>query len=712
MKFRNGLILLSAVLSCLSCRAREPDVTVEKRIDDLLAQMTVQEKIGQLRQPVLREKTRAEIEESIKAGQVGSFCVVKDPLCDPTQRNRLQKMAIEESRLGIPILFGYDVIHGFKTIFPVSLGLSASWDLEMAEQAARVAAKEARGYGMDMAFSPMVDVSRDPRWGRISECYGEDVLLNAAFGAATVRGYAGDDLADPDTLGACVKHYVGYGLSMGGRDKQFTEVSRQTLLNTYLPPFEACVKAGAVSLMTAFNDQSGVPSTANPYTLTEVLRKQWGFDGFVLSDWDAVVELINHGVAGTESEAAELALEAGTDVEMKSTTYVHLADSIAAGRVSTEVLDEAVRRVLRMKFRLGLFDHPYVNEARGRAVQLLPEHRALARKAAAESMVLLKNNGVLPFPEHTKRVALQGPFAHSRDLYGWWTGHADTSDAVTVYDGLMQAKPDSMQLECGSQTRFYSPVTLICAGESGQCFGESHNLTDITLAQSQVELVKEAKAAGSKVVVVVFGGRPQVLSPIMELADAVLLAWHPGTETGHALADVLFGRVNPCAKLTVSFPKSTGQIPLFYCDRRSGRPREDRYLDLDSNPLFPFGFGLSYTEYTYDNLRLSSPTLTAEGSLTVSVDVTNTGTRDGKEIVQLYIHDKVARITRPQKQLKGFQKVMLKKGEKRTVSFTLNPDDLAFYDADCQRVVEPGVFDLWVGASSQDETLATTFRYE
>jgi len=707
MKYFKAIVC--GLVVCSVVNAAEPDRETEQKIDRLIGQMTLQEKIGQLSQPVLGDCNDF---SSIEAGRVGSFCVGSSPKFTPEVRNRLQKAAVEDSRLGIPIIFGSDVIHGFKTIYPIALGLAASWDLEMAEKTAAMAATEARRYGRDMTFSPMVDVSRDPRWGRISECYGEDVLLNAAFGAATVRGYAGDDLTDPENIGSCVKHYVAYGLSQGGRDKQFTEVSRRSLLDTYLPPFKACVDAGAVSVMTAFNDQSGVPSTANRFTLTEVLRNRWGFDGFVLSDWDAVVELMNHGIAGTETEAAEKAILAGCDMEMKSFTYWNLEESVKAGRVSEAVIDEAVRRVLRMKFRLGLFENPYVDAKKGYEVQLTPEHRKLAREAAAESMVLLKNEkNALPLTGG--KVSVIGPWSYSHDMLGWWTGNGSHADVIPVMDGLRAQAPDGLTLMDGTEAKIWTyDTTVVCLGESGKRFGESNCLTDVGLDRSQVEMVKEAKKRSKKVVAVIFNGRPLVLTEIMEHADAVVLAWHPGVEAGNAVADVLFGAVNPCAKVTSSFPKSTGQIPLYYSDRISGRPREDCYLDMDAKPLVPFGFGLSYTEFSYTNLTLSSTVLSDDQPLQVSVDVTNTGKRDGKEIVQLYVHDKVAGVTRPQKELKGFDKIFLKKGETRTVRFTLHADDLAFYDLDCRCVVEPGEFDLWVGSSSVDESQTATFVYK
>ena len=680
---------------------------IEKKITSLLSKMTLEEKIGQLSHPTL-EKQNDTLYKRIQNGQIGSFCVVNSNIFTPAERNKLQKQAVEKSRLGIPLLFAFDVIHGFSTIFPIPLGTSASWDLEMAGRASAIAAKEARSFGMDMAYSPMVDVSRDPRWGRISECFGEDVLLNAKFGEAVVKGYQGIDLTSKNTIGSCVKHFVGYGVSMGGRDKQFAEISKRALLETYLPSFEACVKAGAVSVMAAFSDISGVPATANHFTLTETLKEKWGFDGFTISDWNGVIELLNHGIAGNKKEAAEKSILAGNDVELRSDAYWKLLESVKEGSVDVKVINEAVRRVLRIKYRLGLFENPYVDETEALKVQLTPESSSLARLAAAESMVLLKNNGVLPLTENDRLISVVGSYANNKDVLGWWIGHGDQALAATAYEGINANKPSNTILINGTNPHHSAKITIVCVGEPGNTFGESHSLSDITLSKSQVEQVKEAKATGSKVIVVVFNGRPLALTPIMEYADAILLAWHSGTEAGNALADVLFGKINPCGKLTCSFPKSTGQIPIFYSDRISGRPQEDEYLDIDANPLFPFGFGLSYTKFEYNNVKLSTNKIDKNGSLEVSVDVTNKGLTDGKEVVQLYVHDKVASITRPQKELKNFSKILIKKGETKTVMFNLSAQELAFYDINYSKIIEPGEFDLWVGGNSVG-LLHTTF---
>lgn len=708
IRLRN-LCVIAIVMSLSPVFVMAADLRFEQRIDELLARMTLEEKIGQLMQP-LYDRDDRDLLPRIEQGLVGSLCVTESRIFTPEQRNEIQRIAVEKSRLGIPLLFGFDVVHGFSTIFPIPLGLSASWDEKAVEESASIAAREAVGYGIDMTFSPMVDISRDPRWGRISESYGEDVLLNARLGAAAVRGYQGDNPAQREKIGSCVKHFVGYGAAQGGRDKQFTEISDRSLLETYLPPFEACVRAGAVSVMSAFNDIAGIPASANPYTLRTVLKECWGFDGFVLSDWDAVVELINHGIAEDGSEAAERALKAGLDVEMKSGTFRNLLALIEKGRIDMQIVDDAVRRVLRVKFRLGLFDHPYIDEHGADAVQLTPEHRAAARRIAAESMVLLKNNGILPLSGREKMLSLTGPFASNRDMMGWWTGHGRRADVITVEEGLRRNLPDSLELIEGSASRERVQTVIVCIGESGAAFGESHCLADITLQRSQIEQIREAKARGQRVVAILFNGRPLVISDIMELADAVLVAWHPGVEAGNAVADILFGRVNPCGKLTCSWPKHPGQLPLYYSDRVSGRPRENRYVEVDGQPLFPFGFGLSYTQFRYDNLRLSAHNVPQEGVLTVRVDVTNTGAYDGKEIVQLYVRDRVASVTRPQKELKDFAKVFIPAGETKTVELRVNARDLVLVDATCRRVVEPGAFDLWVGPNSRDGLLHAEFE--
>ncbi len=679
------------------------DNATESKITALLEKMTLDEKIGQLSQPVLFIESREDLREAIKKGEVGSFCVIKKSQITPELYNELQRIAVEESRLGIPILFGFDVIHGFRTIFPNPLGISSSWNEQTMMDAADVAASEARYFGIHMAFSPMVDVARDPRWGRIAEGAGEDVELNKRMGAAIVRGFMGDGLDKPDQIGACAKHFVGYGMALGGRDKQFCEISPRTLLDTYLPPFKACVDAGAVSFMAALHDISGVPATANHYTLTEVLKDDWGFNGFVLSDWDSVVEVISHGTVADEEGAAASALAAGTDVEMKSTTYKeYLPQAIESGKVSMDRVDDAVRRLLRIKYRLNLFDNPYIDVKKGHEMQLTQENRATARRVASESMILLKNdNEILPLSGNSGTIAVTGSLAHTNDLYGHWKGNGNFNDVVTAFAGLDANKPSGVKILDATNSDVDADMAIVCVGEPSSAFGESNDVSDITLTADHVKAVKEAKEKYKKVIVVVFCGRPLVLTPIVDIADAILIAWHAGTEAGNALADILYGKVNPTAKTTCSFLKSTGHIPLYYSDRKSGRPKEDNYTDMMAEPLFPFGFGLNYTTFEYRNLRISSPTMSKDGGkIIVSIDVRNAGRRPSEEIVQLYIHDIVADVTRPQMELKDFKKVYIKNGESIIVKFEITPDQLSYFNSKLEEVVEPGEFDLWVGGSS------------
>jgi len=518
---------------------------VEERVNDLLKRMTLTEKLGQLTMPALyNDSTFLSIQEDVIKGTVSTICVVRTFDFTIAKRNKIQELAIKNSRLGIPILFAFDVIHGYKTIFPIPLGLSASWDPHLAFLTARAAAREASVSGVDLTFSPMVDVARDARWGRISEGSGEDVLLNCRFAKAMVEGYQGKDLTDKYSIGACLKHFVGYGASTGGRDYQFTELSERALRETYLPPFQAGVKAGAVSIMSAFNDISGVPAVANAFTLDQVLRKEWGFTGFVVSDWAAVDELKEHGIAGTNVEAASAALTAGTDVEMNSNCYVDLAKEVNEKHFSEKIIDEAVRRVLRTKFRLGLFEHPYTEEGNEINEILNTNNRALARKAAAESMVLLKNDGVLPIKENSGEITVLGEWANNPDLMGWWTGMGDRKDVITIIEGLKQNQPKGVKIiHTANPQSLNNNTVIVCVGESGNMFGEDHSRSELELPWGQAEQIRQLKESGKKVIAVIFNGRPLVLTEVAKYADAILLAWHPGTEAGNAVADVLYGKL-------------------------------------------------------------------------------------------------------------------------------------------------------------------------
>jgi beta-glucosidase len=615
----------------------------------------------------------------------------------------MQRIAIEKSRLGIPILFSFDVIHGYKTIFPTPLALSSSWDTELVKQSARIAAREAFVSGINLTFSPMVDVSRDARWGRISESSGEDVLLTMRFGRAMVEGYQGTQLNAKYSIGACVKHFVGYGAAIGGRDYQFTELSERALRETYLPPFHECLKAGAVSVMSAFNDISGVPASANPFTLKQILRDEWNFKGFVVSDWQSVAELIKHGIADSEKNAALAGIKAGVDMEMTSNCYATLIEEVKSNRLPIKVIDDAVKHVLRIKFELGLFENPYTLEEEEIKEQLTEEHRSFARKAAAECMVLLKNNNILPLKNPFGRYTVLGEWANNKDLIGWWTGNADKCDVVTVIEGLKSNKPSGVRISQTADLQSNnSDTVIVCIGESGNMFGENHSRSELDLPWGQTEQIRQLKENGKTIIVIIFNGRPLVLTEIQKYADAIIMAWHPGVEAGNALADILFGKVNPSGHLTVSLPKKSGQVPLFYCDRNSGRPEYNHYIDVDAQPLFPFGYGLSYTSFSYKNMVLSKNQISKNDRVKVSVEVSNTGKYTGKEVVQLYIHDKVASITQPQKKLIDFLKIELKPGEMKTVSFEISPGQLSIFDKDLHSVIESGDFDVWIGQDSND----------
>lgn len=697
------LVVLVGTLLCVLSVAgqgviyKNSAAPLEKRVGDLLKRMTLEEKVGQLMQPVLEGSGDALFNE-LRQGKIGSFCVTKYDFPAVGLRDKLQRAAAEESRLGIPVIFGFDVIHGFRTLFPIPLGISASWNMELAKQSAEIAAYEARIAGMDLTFSPMVDVSRDARWGRISECFGEDVYLNQMFGQAFVKGYQGVDCKDPYSIAACMKHYVGYGASTGGRDYQYTEISERSLRNIFLPPFRTGIEAGALSVMSSFNDISGVPGSANELTLRTILKEEWKFPGAVISDWDAVIELIHHGVAANKKEAAAVAIKAGVDIEMKSNTYWELITAVKNKQIQQSIIDDAVKRVLWMKFKMGLFDQPYTPAVLPGKGSLNQPFRKVARQTAAESMVLLKNNGILPLSGKQQSVVVMGPWADNRDVFGWWTGVGQRKDAVTVIEALTKNAPKGVHVFTGTDPVISVPsVAIVCVGEGGYMFGEDHGRTDLTLPWGQTELIKQLKERGVPVVAVVFNGRPLVLTEVEKYADAILVAWHPGVEGGNALADILYGAINPSGKLTCSFPKSNGQTPLYYSISNSGRPQRDCYIDTDAQPLYPFGYGLSYTQFKYSGIKATQ----TGDKITVQANVVNAGNCHGKEVVQLYFHDKVASIARPRKELKGFQKVELAPGECKDITFNVGRDDLQFYGINLKSIFEPGEFDIWVGSDSQ-----------
>ncbi len=673
------------------------DQEISVKIDSILSIMTLEEKLGQLSQ--LNNAGDKHIDSTtvnaVRKGEVGSLLINRRSFYSIEERNFYQKLAVEESRLGIPIIFGHDVIHGFRTIFPTSLAQSSTWSPDLVEKGAEIAAREASAQGVDWAFAPMVDVARDPRWGRIAEGYGEDPYLNAVFGAAVVRGFQGKDVSAPDRVAACMKHYVGYGAAVGGRGKQFTDISKRTLHEVYLPPFKAGIEQGALTVMTAFNDINGTPATAYTYGIREVLKKDYGFQGFVVSDWDAVKHLLWHGIAADTTDAAQLALNAGVDMEMKTIFYKKLKEALAEGTVAIETIDDAVKRILYVKYKLGLFKRPYIEKDNTRELFLSDTHRKEARKMAAASMVLLQNNNdVLPVPSGTQSIAVVGAFAQERDVMGWWKSTGKFKDVITAFDGIKSNAAEGMEVT--DKVTANTAYIIACVGEPSRFFGESRNRADITVPAEQVDFLKSLQKYKKPIVLVVFNGRPLDLSNVTDLTQAILLAWHPGTETGNALADVLFGQHNPYAKLTASFPRSVAQVPVYYSRRNSGNPNGNKYIDLSGEPLFPFGFGLSYTTFEYSSLKIEQAKMPVNGELKLSVIITNTGSKEGYEVAQLYVRDLVGSTTRPIKELKGFQKVLLAPGESKKVNFVLPTRELAVFNADFEPVIEPGKFYVWV----------------
>ena len=714
-------VLPAALVVCAVWPLAAQRPAAEPKIDSLLARMTLEEKLGQLNQLSVDQQPTAEQTDLVRKGLVGSLF----NLTGAAATHDAQHIAVTESRLHIPLIFGQDVIHGYRTIFPIPLGEAASWDPEAVEAAAHVAAKEAAAAGVHWTFAPMVDIARDPRWGRIAEGSGEDPYLGSALAAARVRGFQGKDPRAPDAVLATVKHFAAYGGAEGGRDYNTVDLSERTLREVYLPPYHAAIAAGAGSVMTSFNEIGGIPSTASPWLMTTVLRREWGFTGFVVSDWTAVAELLNHGVAGSRADAGKLALEAGVDMDMVSRIYVNdLPALVRAGRIPVTVVNEAVRRVLRAKAALGLFDDPDhgASPERERAALLAPEHRQLARRVAEESIVLLKNEGqVLPLAARVKTLAVIGPLADDKvAALGSWPGHGDPQDAVTPLAGIKQ-RAGSVSVTyakgCGitdSSTGGFADavaaakqadLAVLVLGEAGDMSGEAASRADLDFPGVQERLLEAVQATGTPVVLVVNSGRPLTIAWAAEHVPAIVESWFLGVETGPALAAVLFGDVSPSGKLPVTFPRAVGQIPLYYNHKNTGRPTgpdkyTSKYIDLPVTPLFPFGHGLSYTTFSYSDLRLGAPRITPTGTLRVSVTVTNTGSREGAEVVQLYVHDEVASVTRPVRALAGFRRVSLKPGEARTVEFSLTPKELGLYNKDMKFLVEPGKFRVFVGGSS------------
>lgn len=695
---------------------KDASAPVESRVEDLLSRMTLEEKVLQLNQYTLGQNDNINnIGETVSRipGEVGSLIYFGD---DAVLRNAMQKRAVEETRLGIPILFGFDVIHGFRTVYPIPLAQAASWNPELAGQACRVAAAEAYSAGVNWTFSPMVDIARDARWGRIAEGYGEDPYLASVFSAATVRAYQGDDLSKENNIAACLKHFVGYGASEAGRDYVPTEISRQTLWDTYLPPFEAGVKAGAATLMSSFNNISGIPGSANHYTMTEVVKNRWNHHGFIVADWNAVLQLTNQGLASDGKDAARLAFNAGLDMDMVDNCYgKHLAALVDEGKVSMERVDDAVRRILRIKFMLGLFEKPYTEELPESERFMLPESLEAVEAMAQETMVLLKNDGdVLPL-ENVSKVALIGPMAKNQgDLLGSWSGRGRGQDVISIYDGLQQAfagKTEILYAEgCGFEgndtTGFDEAVSaasdadvvLLCLGEMSRWSGENASRSTIALPEIQEDLLNAVKRAGKPVVVLLANGRSLDLTRISPVADAVLEIWQPGVMAGPAVAGILTGKYNPSGRLPVTFPYTTGQIPIYYNHRASGRTgMQGRYQDIPSTPMYEFGYGLSYTDFEYGELQLSADTFRAGDKITASITVRNAGERDGKETVQWYVSDPSCSITRPVKELRHFEKRMIAAGDEAVFTFEIDPmRDLSFVNHDGERFLEPGDYYIMV----------------
>ena len=716
-------------------------------ITALMKKMTLEEKIGQMNLPTVGFDVTGPllskgVEEKIKKGLVGGVFNTYTP--DAVRK--LQDIAVKETRLKIPLIFGYDVIHGHRTIFPINLGMAATWDTVLVQKAARAAAEEASADGLNWVYSPMVDITRDPRWGRVSEGSGEDPYLGSAMARAMVNGYQGNDLSKDNTVMACVKHFALYGASEAGRDYNSVDMSKVKMYNEYLPPYKAAVDAGVGSVMSSFNDIDGIPATANKWLMTDLLRRQWGFKGFIVTDYTAINEMVNHGM-GDDKKVTELALNAGIDMDMVGEEFLRFAAQlIKEGKVSVKMIDDACRRILEAKYKLGLFQDPYryINEERNKKEMMSADKLELSKQAAIESMVLLKNaNSVLPLTGD-KKIAFIGPLVKDhRNLIGSWSGAGDYKKDISLWDALQKRSnassflyakgcnliddsslikklnPHDAQLTLDSltpqqmideavATATKADVVVAVLGEAFGMTGEAASRSQIGLLKNQVNLLKALKKTGKPIVLVLMNGRPLTLSWEDENLDAILETWFGGTMAGAAITDVLFGETSPSGKITMSYPRNVGQIPIYYNHKNTGRPFNPdqkyttKYLDVSNTPLYPFGYGLTYTSFKYSDVSLSANTLKAGGKITASVNITNTGTRSGKETVQLYIRDMVGSITRPVKELKGFRQVMLQPGETKTVTFTVSVNDLKFYNSDLKYVYEPGDFKVFIGTNSEE----------
>ncbi len=736
------LAVLAAVVSCQERKTTTVGSTpeIEQRVERLLSRMTLAEKIGQMNQ-VSAGGDVANYADALRKGQIGSILNEVDPV----KVNEFQRISLEDSRLGIPLLVARDVIHGYHTVFPIPLGLAATFDPALVEEGARIAALEATAQGVRWTFSPMLDIARDPRWGRIAEGSGEDVYLDARMAEAMVRGYQGRQL-DTTSMAACIKHFVGYGAAEGGRDYNSTFLTERQLRNVYLPPFQAAVEAGAMTLMTSFNDNDGVPSTGNTFVVKDILRGEWGFDGLVVTDWNSMGEMIAHGFGVDRKDVARKALDAGVDMDMMTYGFLsHLEELVKTGAVKESAIDDAVRNILRIKVQLGLFEHPYVDVEKGAAVQYAPEHLAAAQRSAEESAILLKNDGVLPLKADAVRsILVTGPMADApHDQLGTWAFDGDKTHTVTPLKALQERFPGKVTyvpgLRYSREKRNAFPdvvaaarradVVLVFLGEEAILSGEAHALADLNFKGSQSELLAALMATGKPVVATVMAGRPLTVERDLPNCDAMLYSFHPGTMGGPALANLLFGDVNPSGKTPVTFLRTVGQAPLYYSHNMTGRPYNGEtllddigmeagqtslgntsyYLDYGAYPLFPFGYGLSYTTFGYSGIALDKAVYGKDDDITVSLTLANTGDCDGTEVVQVYVRDLVGSITRPVKELKAFDRVALKAGESKNLTFRIPVSDLAFYGLDGVKKVEPGDFQLWVaGDSASGEPVSFT----
>jgi len=712
---------------------------IERKINQLLERMTLKEKIGQMSQ---RNGTDGN-QQAVRRGEIGS--ILNE--VNTEKINEIQRIAVEEGRLGIPLLIGRDVIHGFRTLFPINLGLAATWNPEIIEQGARIAAIEAASAGVNWTFAPMVDIARDPRWGRIAESFGEDPYLTSVMAAAMVSGFQSEDLAKPGTIAACVKHFAGYGAAEGGRDYNSTYIPEQYLREVYLKPFKACINADAASIMPAFHDLNGVPCTGNTLLLRKILREEWNFEGLVVSDWAAIHEMIIHGFCTNDKEATNKAVIAGVDMEMATDTYKNYIEQlISEGSLSMHLIDESVRRILTLKYKLGLFENPYTDSSQFPPM-VNDEHLAIAKKTALQSIVMLQNNNqVLPLKNDIKRISVFGPLADDQfEQLGTWTFDKNIEDTQTPLHALREYAGNSIQVDFlkilktsrskdiqhfnkAKNLAKQSDVILLFLGEEAIITGEAHSRANINLPGAQEQLINALHQTGKPIVLTIMAGRPLTIGNILDKVDAVLYSFHPGTMGGPAIVDILFGKEAPSGKLPVTFPKAEGQIPLYYNHKNTGRPynektfvhidnipvravqtslgNESHYIDVGFRPQYPFGFGLSYTAFEYSNLHLSSKIIKKGQELNVSAKIANSGLVEADEIVQLYVRDLVGSITRPVKELKGFKRIRLKPGETKTVEFVLNTDELAFYNQNMELVAEPGKFHIWIAKDSEIGLLA------